>query len=251
VPAVVGGLAAVLLVLLTGVKVVDDATDYDYDRSIDKRTVVVALGRRRGLRLGFALMGVALGLTVALAVTWLPVVGGVFPQGAVLGVFGFGAVAAVARSKPPRLATMLLVRGAYVFLALVVAAVWFRPMTGPPPVDIGVLGPYTYLATEVVFGSVAFALLYRVGRVRDALRTIAVLYPVAYVWDWYTLEVGVFAIQLRTGVDLLGIPIEEHLFMVVVPAFVLAVHETRRAARRRGDRPGSTAAGAGEAGRQD
>jgi lycopene cyclase domain-containing protein len=92
--------------------------------------------------------------------------------------------------------------------------------------DITVLGPYTYLATEVVFGSVALALLYRAGALRRAGRTIAALYPIAYVWDWYTLEVGVFAIPMRTGVELLGIPVEEHVFIVVVPAFVLGIHET-------------------------
>jgi lycopene cyclase domain-containing protein len=59
---------------------------------------------------------------------------------------------------------------------------------------------------------------------------VAVCYPLAYVWDWYTLEVGVFAIPLRTGVELLGIPLEEHLFMLVVPAFVVGVHETLRRA---------------------
>ena len=92
--------------------------------------------------------------------------------------------------------------------------------------DIGVFGPYTYLVTEVVFGSLAFVLLWRTSTLRRAARTIVVLYPIAYVWDWYTLHVGVFSIELRTGVDLLGIPIEEHLFIVVVPAFVLGIHET-------------------------
>jgi lycopene cyclase domain-containing protein len=91
--------------------------------------------------------------------------------------------------------------------------------------DIGVFGPYTYLVTEVGFGAVALALLAYTDAWRRAVKTIAVLYPVAYVWDWYTLEVGVFAIELRTGVDLLGIPIEEHLFILVVPAFVVGVHE--------------------------
>jgi len=92
--------------------------------------------------------------------------------------------------------------------------------------DIGVFGPYTYLVTELIWGSVALGLLWRTGSLKRAGKTIAVLYPIAYVWDWYTLEVGVFAIQLRTGVDLLGIPIEEHIFIVVVPALVLGIHET-------------------------
>lgn len=91
--------------------------------------------------------------------------------------------------------------------------------------DIGVFGPYTYLVTEVLWGSVAFALLWRANALRKAAKTIVVLYPIAYVWDWYTLEVGVFDIILRTGVDFLGIPIEEHIFMVVVPALVIGLHE--------------------------
>ncbi|MFB6218737.1 MAG: lycopene cyclase domain-containing protein [Halobacteriaceae archaeon] len=92
--------------------------------------------------------------------------------------------------------------------------------------DIGALfGPYTYLASEVVFGAAALALLYRARALRRAARTVAVLYPVGFLWDWYTLEIGVFAIRLRTGVELLGIPVEEHLFIVVVPALVIGVHE--------------------------
>ena len=92
--------------------------------------------------------------------------------------------------------------------------------------DISVFGPYTYLVTEAVFGSVALALLVRADAVRRAARTIAALYPIAYVWDWYTLRVGVFSIELRTGIDFLGIPVEEHLFMVVVPALIIGMHET-------------------------
>lgn len=95
--------------------------------------------------------------------------------------------------------------------------------------DVGaVFGPYTYLATEVFWGAIALVLLVRAEALRIAARTIAVLYPIAYVWDWYTLEVGVFAIPLRTGIELLGIPIEEHLFIVVVPALVIAIHENLR-----------------------
>ena len=91
--------------------------------------------------------------------------------------------------------------------------------------DIGVLGPYTYLATEVLWGSVAAVLLWRAGAFRRAARTVAVLYPFALVWDWYTLEVGVFAIPLRTGIEFLGVPLEEHLFMVIVPAMVVGTYE--------------------------
>jgi lycopene cyclase domain-containing protein len=94
--------------------------------------------------------------------------------------------------------------------------------------DIGVFGPYTYLVTELLWGTVALVLVVYAGVVREAARTVVVLYPFAYVWDWYTLEVGVFAIPLRTGVEFLGIPIEEHIFMLVVPAMVVGTHETIR-----------------------
>jgi lycopene cyclase domain-containing protein len=104
--------------------------------------------------------------------------------------------------------------------------------------DIGVLGPYTYLATELLWGTVALVLLWYADAFRAAARTTLVLYPFAYLWDWYTLEVGVFAIRLRTGVDLLGIPIEEHLFMLVVPAMVVGTHESlRRLAGDDGEEP--------------
>ena len=210
----------VFAVTLAGVKIIDDATDYDYDRSIDKRTVAVALGRARSRRLAYALLYAGFTLVVVFAVD------GLFPAAAPLAAVAFGAVAAVTTRADAALATKLLIRGAYVFLALLVASVWFRPLAGAPLPDIGILGPDTYLATEIGFGSVAFALLYRAGALRRAARTILVLYPLAFVWDWYTLTVGVFAIRLRTGVDLAGIPVEEHLFMVVVPALVVGIHET-------------------------
>lgn len=92
--------------------------------------------------------------------------------------------------------------------------------------DISVLGRYTYLATEVFWGAVAFLLLRRADALRKAGVTILALYPVAYVWDRYTLAVGVFDIKLRTGIDVAGIPLEEHLFMAVVPGLVLGIHET-------------------------
>ena len=103
--------------------------------------------------------------------------------------------------------------------------------------DISVFGQYTYLVTELLWGSVALALVWYAGAVRSAARTVAVLYPPALVWDWYTLEVGVFTIPLRTGVELLGVPLEEHIFMVVVPAMVVGTHETLRMLRGDPDAP--------------
>ncbi|MCL9812496.1 lycopene cyclase domain-containing protein [Natranaeroarchaeum aerophilus] len=92
--------------------------------------------------------------------------------------------------------------------------------------DISVFGRYTYLATEIVWGAIAFLLLRRAGALGRAAKTVIALYPIAYVWDWYTLEIGIFDIELRTGRDFLGVPIEEHIFMVVVPSLVIAFHET-------------------------
>ena len=91
--------------------------------------------------------------------------------------------------------------------------------------DISVFGRYTYLATEIFWGAIAFLLLRRAGALRRATVTILALYPIAYFWDWYTLEVGVFDIPLRTGVEIVGIPLEEHLFMAVVPGLVIGFHE--------------------------
>ncbi|WP_430505850.1 lycopene cyclase domain-containing protein [Haloparvum sp. PAK95] len=220
-PAILG-FAGVFLAVLSGVKIIDDETDYDYDSSIDKRTVAVLVGRARARALAQGLL--ALG---ALGVLW-GAVSGLFPPAAPVAALVFLSVVLVARSAPAEVATKLLVRGTYVFLALLIVAVWYRPLAPVGLPDVTALGPYTYLATEVVFGAAALALLRYADAVRDAARTIVALYPVAYVWDWYTLEVGVFEIVTRTGVDLFGIPIEEHLFMVVVPALVIGLHETIR-----------------------
>jgi lycopene cyclase domain-containing protein len=226
--------ALVFLVVLCGVKVIDDATDHDYDRSIDKRTVAVVLGPARARRLAEALLAGGLFAVVALAVD------GLFPPSAAFATLPLAVVGLYARRADPELATMLLVRGVYLLLAGLVVATYFRPLSGLALPRISVLGPYTYLATEVVFGAAALALLVRADALARAARTVAALYPVAYLWDWYTLEVGVFAIPLRTGVELLGIPLEEHLFMLVVPALVVGVHETvngRRASRADPDEP--------------
>ena len=120
----VAGLAAVFLLLLTGIKIIDDETDYDYDRSIEKRTVAVVLGPRRGRRLALALFAAAMGGVVALAAV-LP---GIPPTAGGAAVV-FGAVLAVAYRADAKLATMLLIRGSYLFLAVLIVAVWFRPLT--------------------------------------------------------------------------------------------------------------------------
>ncbi|MFB6114444.1 MAG: UbiA family prenyltransferase [Halodesulfurarchaeum sp.] len=216
------GFAGVLFVLLAGVKIIDDAQDVEWDRENGKVTVPVALGRRRSRYLSYALM----------AVTSLGVLGlaslDVVPDGSAIGVFVFAAVFALAADAPFERATMLLVRGAYLLLAFFIVAVWYHPLASNPDPGVWLGGQYLYLASEIVFLVVSIVLIRKTGRLRSALKTVALLYPIAYVWDWYTLQVGIFAITRRTGIDVLGIPLEEHLFIVVVPLFVVSLHETRR-----------------------
>ncbi|WP_222918538.1 UbiA family prenyltransferase [Natrinema sp. SYSU A 869] len=116
------GFAVVFLALLSGIKVIDDAQDYAYDRSIDKRTVAVAVGPDRAYDVAYGLMAGALVAVAALAAVRI------FPLTALLAALAFAAVAAVARRADPELATMLLIRGSYVFLAVLVAAVRFDPI---------------------------------------------------------------------------------------------------------------------------
>jgi 1,4-dihydroxy-2-naphthoate octaprenyltransferase len=124
VPPAVLALAAVFVIILSGIKVIDDAKDYDYDRSVNKRTVAVVLGPERAYLAAYALMTAGMVAVVGFAAL-LPTV----PPSAGLAAVAFGAVAAIARRAAPKLATMLLIRGSYVFLAVFVAAVWFRPLS--------------------------------------------------------------------------------------------------------------------------
>jgi len=114
--------AAVFTTILCGIKTVDDATDYAYDKSIDKRTVAVVLGRQRARRLAHWLMVV--GMIAVVLLTAL----GVFPPTAALAPVAFGAVFVVSRAADEKHATMLLIRGSYVFLAVLVVAAWFQPL---------------------------------------------------------------------------------------------------------------------------
>jgi 1,4-dihydroxy-2-naphthoate octaprenyltransferase len=115
--------ALVFLVLLSGVKVIDDAQDYAYDRSIAKRTVAVAVGPRRARLFAYGLMIAGMLAVAGFAAAQL------FPPSTVLASLAFALVALLTRRAGPELATMLLVRGSYVFLAVLVAAVWFRPLS--------------------------------------------------------------------------------------------------------------------------
>jgi 4-hydroxybenzoate polyprenyltransferase len=117
------GFAVVFLVVLSGIKVIDDAKDYAYDRSIAKRTVAVVLGPTRAFAVAYMLMAVGL-----VAVGGLSLTTPVFPRSAVLAPPVFALVALLARDASPKLATKLLIRGSYLFLAALVIAVWYRPI---------------------------------------------------------------------------------------------------------------------------
>jgi 1,4-dihydroxy-2-naphthoate octaprenyltransferase len=120
--AVVVAFAVVFLTILSGIKVIDDAQDYEYDRSIDKRTVAVAVGRGRARQVAYGLMASGLVAVAAFAAV------AVFPPSSVLAAAAFALVAVTTRRADPELSTMLLIRGSYVFLALLIVAVWFRPL---------------------------------------------------------------------------------------------------------------------------
>jgi len=114
-------LSAVFLVILSGIKVIDDTQDYSYDRSIGKRTVAVSLGPDRAYTTAYALMTAGM-LGVVVCAALLP---GIPPSAALAGV-AFGVVALLARRAGPEVATMLLIRGSYLFLAVLVGTVWFQ-----------------------------------------------------------------------------------------------------------------------------
>jgi len=114
--------AVVFTTILCGIKTVDDMTDYAYDQSINKRTVAVVLGRREARRFAHGLMLAGMVMVVLLAAL------GVFPPTAAFAPVAFGAVFIISRRAEEKHATMLLIRGSYVFLAVLVVAAWFQPL---------------------------------------------------------------------------------------------------------------------------
>lgn len=111
----------VLFVLPVGIKIIDDLQDYEFDRSIGKHTIPVVIGESSASHLAYWLFGGVTVLILGLAAT------GVFPPGSIVAGGIFGAIAIVASRKPPELATMLLIRGSYVFFAALIIAVWIHP----------------------------------------------------------------------------------------------------------------------------
>lgn len=116
-------LALVFLVLLAGVKIVDDAADYDYDVGVGKPTVAVVVGPTRARWIAEGCMATAVVAVVGLAAIE------VVPPTSVGAGFLFVVVAGVAHRRGAAVATMLLVRGAYVFLAGLIVALWLHPLS--------------------------------------------------------------------------------------------------------------------------
>lgn len=114
--------ALVFIVLLSGVKTIDDAQDLGYDRSIGKPTIAVLVGSD-GARV-FA------GTSMVAALVLVPafVAVGLFPVGTVIAAIVFAPLAAVGLRSSPTVGTALLIRSCYLFLALLIAAVWFDPL---------------------------------------------------------------------------------------------------------------------------
>lgn len=115
-------LAGVFLILLSGVKIVDDLQDYDWDRANRKISAGVALGIDRAHQLAIGLMAVALATTVVLGLA------GVVEPTSSIAAAVFAPVLYVASRRDPQTGTMLLIRGSYLFLAVLVAAAWWRPI---------------------------------------------------------------------------------------------------------------------------
>lgn len=116
-------LAGIFVLLLSGVKIVDDLQDIDWDRANAKRSVGVVLGVARAHRLAIGLMASALAIVILLATARVIEPASAFAAGA------FGPVLYLARNRSPRIGTMLLIRGSYLFLAVLIAVAWWRPLT--------------------------------------------------------------------------------------------------------------------------
>ncbi len=115
-------ISLVFLVLLSGVKIVDDLQDYEWDLANHKRSAGVVLGFERAHSLAIWLMGSTLGGVIILGLF------GVIEPSSSLAAGVFAPILIVARKRDPRLGTMLLIRGSYLFLAVLVAAAWWRPL---------------------------------------------------------------------------------------------------------------------------
>ncbi|MFB6253947.1 MAG: ubiquinone biosynthesis protein UbiA [Halobacteriaceae archaeon] len=118
-PLLMGG---ILLLLLSGIKIIDDSQDIRYDESIAKPTVAVIVGKHRAWQLANLLM------VLAFVLISVGVLLEILSISSIVAVIVFGIVLLLANRQTAEIATMLLIRGAYVFLAIILIAYWFHPL---------------------------------------------------------------------------------------------------------------------------
>ena len=94
------------------------------------------------------------------------------------------------------------------------------------------LGRATYLAlmAACLLATLPLELVLKAGVYRRPRRWLAALVPVFLVfnlWDWVAIRRGHWTYSLRytTGVELLGLPLEELVFFLVVPTCALLTYQ--------------------------
>jgi len=95
-----------------------------------------------------------------------------------------------------------------------------------------VLGRATYLAlmAACLLVTLPLELVLDAGVYRRPRRWLAAVVPVFLVfnlWDWVAIRRGHWTYSLRytTGIELLGLPLEELVFFVVVPTCALLTYQ--------------------------
>ena len=94
------------------------------------------------------------------------------------------------------------------------------------------LGRATYLAlmAACVLGTLPLELALKAGVYRRPRRWLAALVPVFLVfnlWDWVAIRRGhwTYSARYTTGIRLLGLPLEELVFFLVVPTCALLTYQ--------------------------
>lgn len=121
-PSAAVAFGTLLFILLAGIKIVDDEQDLDFDRDIGKPTVAAYVGGHRARELAYGLIAIAIIGTIGAATF------AVIPRLTILGALAFGVVGWFARGATASVATALLIRGAYLYLAGAVFAVWLHSL---------------------------------------------------------------------------------------------------------------------------